>query len=182
MSEQSVARQYAGALFTVAQRNHTVDAVARDLDAFAALAADNPSLREIFATPLIHPKKKRAVVDDLLAAAGPLSEEVRRTLTLLADRDRLALIGHVARAFSERVMESNRTVHAKVVTSMPLPDERQHALADALGRATGRTVTITSTVDPAIVGGLVAEVGSVVFDGSVAGQLKRMRQRVAADI
>jgi F-type H+-transporting ATPase subunit delta len=183
MSQQSVARQYAGALFTVAQRNKKVDVVARELGAFAALVEGSRELREVFASPLVHPKKKRAVVDAILAAVGqPVSEEISRTVILLAERDRLALVADVSRAFADKVMESDRTVQATVVTADALPDERRQALADALGRATGRRVNVTSRVDPSIVGGLVAEVGSVVFDGSVAGQLNRMRQRVAADL
>jgi F-type H+-transporting ATPase subunit delta len=182
MSEYTVARQYAGALFTVAQRNRTVEIVRRDLDSFAQLVAEHGELREIFATPIVPPRKKKALVEALLNEVGPVSDEFRRTATLLAERDRLALVGDVARAFGDRVMDAERAVEARVVTAIALPEDRQEQLAEALGRATGRRVNVTNRIDPAILGGLVAEVGSTVFDGSVAGQLARMRQRVAADI
>lgn len=181
MSEQTVARQYAGALFTVAHRNGTVDAVRRDLEEFASIVGQNSDLRDIFAAPIITPRKKRALVDGLLQASGAVTDEFRRTLTLLADRDRLSILTALARAFTERVMEAERSVDARVTSAIPIPADRQAALAQALGEATGRRVNVTNHVDPGIVGGMVAEVGGMVFDGSVSGQLTRMRQRIAAD-
>jgi F-type H+-transporting ATPase subunit delta len=182
LSEQSVARQYASALFSVARRNHRVNEVRGDLRAFADLVMGHQGLRDLFDTVMVPPRKKRAVVDALLAASGDPSGEVGRMLTLMADRGRLALVEQVASAFEDRVMEHDRAVEADVVTAMPLADEGQQALADALGRATGRRVTISGRIDPAIIGGLVARVGSLVFDGSVTGQLNRMRQRVTAGV
>lgn len=181
MSEQSVARQYAGALFTVAHRNGTVEAVRQDLEGFDTVLAGHAELRDVFASPVVPPRRKRALVDALLQASAPATDEFRRMLTLLADRDRLVVLSSLTRAFVDRVMEADRSVDARVTTAMPIPADRQEGLAQALGQATGRRVTVTNHVDPAIVGGMVAEVGGTVFDGSVAGQLNRMRQRVAAD-
>jgi F-type H+-transporting ATPase subunit delta len=180
LSDLSVARQYANALFTVAERAGSQAAANESLRRFAELVAEHPELQAIFETPIVTPRKKRALVEALVAASGDVSVEVRRLFTLLADRDRLMLLPVIARAYADRVMEADRSVAADVVTAMPLPDDRRRAIEDALGRATGKSVSVTSRVDPDILGGLVARVGSLVFDGSVAGQLARMRQRVSA--
>ena len=181
MSEQTVARQYARALFDVAVREHQVDAVGRDLASVAALVAGHPDLKAIFDTPLVTPRKKHALVEALVAAGGPIRPEVSRLLVMLADRDRLRIVAGLAAAYAARVMEAGQAVAADVVTAVPLSTEGQARLADALGKVTGRTVTVNARVDPAIVGGVVARVGSLVFDGSVVRQIERLRERLLAD-
>jgi F-type H+-transporting ATPase subunit delta len=181
VSERAVTRQYAHALYDVAAREHQVDAVGRDLAAVAALVDAHPDLKAVFDTPLVAPRKKRALVDALLAAGGPVRPEVARLLAMLADRDRLRIVVDVSAAYAAKVMEAGQTVSADVVTAVPLSAEGQAQLADALGKVTGRTVTVTARVDPAIVGGVVARVGSMVFDGSVVRQIERLRERLLAD-
>jgi F-type H+-transporting ATPase subunit delta len=181
VSERTVARQYAHALYDVAAREHQVDAVGRDLSSVAALVEGHPELKAVFDTPLVTPRKKHALVDALVAAGGAIRPEVSRLLTMLADRDRLRILGDLEAAYAARVMEAGQAVSADVVTAVPLSAEGQARLADALGKVTGRTVTVTARVDPAIVGGVVARVGSLVFDGSVIRQIERLRERLLAD-
>lgn len=180
LSDQSVARQYANALFTVASRHERVAAVRHSLRAFSELVTGHAELRTVFETPIVTPRRKRLVIDALVAAGGDSAVEVQRLLTMLADRGRLTLIDGICRAFEDRVMEADRAVEADVTTAVELTPEDQNRLAAALGRATNRSVTVRGRVDPALIGGLVAQVGGLVFDGSIAGQLDRMRQRVTA--
>jgi F-type H+-transporting ATPase subunit delta len=78
-------------------------------------------------------------------------------------------------------MDASRVASADVVTAVPLPAGDEAALAAALGKVTGRQVTIQSRVDPSIVGGLVARVGSLVIDGSVVRQMTRLRERLLGE-
>jgi F-type H+-transporting ATPase subunit delta len=169
-----VVRQYTNALYDVAAKEQRVDVVGRDIAAVAALIDSHPELKFVFQTPVVTQKKKRALVEALMASSGEVAVEVHRLLLILADRDRLMLIRDVATAYAERVMEAGRTTPADVVTAVPLQDAQRDALAVALGRATGRQVTITARVDPSIL-------GSVVFDGSVVRQLERLREQVRND-
>jgi F-type H+-transporting ATPase subunit delta len=182
MTLQAAARRYAAALFDVASANGTLDRAERDLQSVLDLLAAHPTLQQVFETPTIPAAKKRAVLQAVLTHAGDLGGEVRRTLELLADRDRLALISLVAVAFRARLDVVRRHVAAEVVTAVPMADDRRAALEAALGQITGGTVSIAGRVDPAIIGGLVAKVGSVVYDGSVTRQLERMRERLLADV
>jgi len=181
VSDRTVTRKYAHALFDVAQREQQVEAVGRDLASVAALVEGSAELKAIFDTPLVTPRKKRALVEALVAAGGPIRPEVARLLLMLADRDRLRSVGDLAAAYAARVMDVGQAVTADVVTAVPLSEQGQSQLAVALGKVTGRTVTVNARVDPAIVGGVVARVGSLVFDGSVVRQLERLRERLLAD-
>jgi F-type H+-transporting ATPase subunit delta len=178
MTPQAIARRYAHALFDVATRAGKVDRIGADLSAFQTLVAGNADLAKVFASPGIPTKNKRAIVDELIAKSGEVSGEVARLLAMLADRDRLAILDHVAAEYTAEAMRAARRVSAEVVSAVPLDAARASALADALGLATGLQVTLTQRVDPTMVGGVVAKVGSLVFDGSVTRQLARMRDRL----
>lgn len=181
MTSHGAARQYADALFDVAQRNGTVERVQRDLGDFAALVASNDDLRRVLTTPTLPMSEKGAIVRALVAAAGDVSKEVARLLDLLADRDRLGLSGDIVRAFGERVLAANHVVEAEVTTAVPLDEAARTKIHGALSRAVGLQVTMTERVDPSIVGGVVARVGSLVFDGSVTRQLERLRETMLAE-
>jgi F-type H+-transporting ATPase subunit delta len=181
MTPRGVARRYAAALFDVAAKAEVLDAVERDLTDFVDALSSHDELRRVFDAPAIAPQKKRAVVDALIAASAPVQPEVARLLRLLADRGRLMLLADIGEAFGERLMERRRVVSAEVVAASPLGDARKAALAEALGRVTGRTVLVAERVDPSIIGGVIARVGSVVFDGSVTRQIERMREQLRRD-
>ena len=121
---------------------------------------------------------KRAVVQQLIDRTTP-SPPVARLLLLLADRDRLAILPDLLAVYRERLLEHQRVVSAEVTTAAPLAEARAAELAERLSRATGRTVKMTTRVDPSIIGGIVTRIGSTVYDGSVAAQLQAIRQRLA---
>lgn len=178
MSLHTVARRYGGALFDVARKNGTLDRAERELGAFRTLLDEHAELRRIFETPAVAPLKKRAILDQVLERAGDIDHEVRQLLRMLADRDRLALLPEIETAFQGRLRQERHVLQAEVVTAVPLPEAQRASLASALRRAAGSDLTITERVDPGIIGGVIARVGSLVFDGSVTRQLERMKQRL----
>jgi F-type H+-transporting ATPase subunit delta len=113
-----------------------------------------------------------------LLAKSPVRPVLAKLLLLLADRDRLILLGEVAAAFRQRMMEHQNVVRAEVTTAVPLGPERVAAMQQGLAQATGRQVLLEARVDPAIIGGAVARIGSTVYDGSVTTQLERLRQQL----
>jgi F-type H+-transporting ATPase subunit delta len=178
MSLRGVARRYAGALFDVARKNQTLDRVEAQLELFAQLLDAHADLRRIFDTPAVAPQKKRAILDAVLEKAGDNDSEVRQLLRMLADRDRLMLLPEVRAAFEARLRQERRVLQAELVTAVPLPEGQRESLVAALRKAAGSDLALTERVDPAIIGGVVARVGSLVFDGSVTRQLERMKQRL----
>jgi F-type H+-transporting ATPase subunit delta len=177
MTPQGLARRYAGALFDVARKGGTLEAAGRDLSAMRDLVAGHDQLRKVFESTAVPAPKKRAVLEAILAS-GPVTADVRRLLLLLAERDRLMLLSQIADVFLERAMAARRVMSADVVTAVPLGDARRAEVAQALSRASGCEVTVRDRVDPSIIGGIIARVGSVVYDGSITRQLEKMRQRL----
>ena len=91
------------------------------------------------------------------------------------------LLNDIAEMFADRVLQARRIVAAEVVTAVPLGDDQRMTLRTALGRVTGADLRVTERVDPSLIGGVVARVGSMVFDGSVTRQLERLKQQLMAE-
>jgi F-type H+-transporting ATPase subunit delta len=137
-------------------------------------------LSRTFANPAIPAQRKRAVVEQLIARAGAQTPVVSKLLLMLAERDRLGLLPEIASAYESRLMEHAQVVRAKLTTAIELPSERIGALQQGLARATGRQVQLETRVDPSIIGGAVARIGSTVYDGSVTTQLQKVKERLTA--
>jgi F-type H+-transporting ATPase subunit delta len=176
MTNRASAARYARALFDVA-RQEQVDlaVVQRDLSGFARLVAGNGELQRALTNPAIPVGRKRALLDALLARSGGLAPMVTKLLQLLAEHDRLNLLPDLDAAFEQRLMDYRQVVRAELRTATPLPDDRIAALREGLQRATGRDVQLETRVDPSIIGGAVARIGSTVYDGSVTRQLQKLK-------
>jgi F-type H+-transporting ATPase subunit delta len=179
MSSRASASRYARALFDVADRASR-DAIDEELTGVSRLFAEQADLQAVFASPSVPPAVKRSIVQTVVQR-GSVSEPVARLLTLLAERDRLGLLADIAEVFHERMLEQQNVLQAEVTTAAPLGAQEQQALQARLSAATSKQVTITSRVDPAIIGGIVTRIGSTVYDGSLANQLARIRERLTAN-
>jgi F-type H+-transporting ATPase subunit delta len=181
VTSRAVASRYARALFEVALGERIdLGQVERELSAFATLVTGDAQLARVLTNPAIPTPRKRALVDTLISRVGPLLPHVAKLLLLLAERDRLALLPDIVRAYRNRLNEHNHVVQAEVVTASPLPADRVAVLAERLGRATGRTVQLESRVDPAIIGGAVTRIGSTIYDGSVTTQLRKIGEALTS--
>jgi F-type H+-transporting ATPase subunit delta len=101
-----------------------------------------------------------------------------KLLVLLAERDRLALLPDLLEAYRERLLDHLKIVRAEVTTAAPLLPERRLAIERQLTEAAGLRVTLTAGVDGSLIGGLVARIGSTVYDGSLVTQLAKMKRRL----
>jgi F-type H+-transporting ATPase subunit delta len=182
MTSRVAAIRYARALFDVAlAERQDLDQIGRELTETVALVSGNQELTRALTHAAIPAARKRAIVEALLSHSS-VNALLARTLLLLADRDRLALLHDFAEAFRSRLMDHQQVVRAEVTTAMELPADRVSALQQGLVAATGRKVQLEVRVDPSIVGGAVTKIGSTVYDGSVTTQLERLkRQLVEAD-
>jgi F-type H+-transporting ATPase subunit delta len=177
MSTRASAARYARALLDAIDKDGTPERVEEALTAFDALLSRTPDLQKAFANPAVPVTAKRGIVEKLvqqLNITGPAA----KLLVLLAERNRMAILGELAAAYRERLMEYRRILRAEVTSATPLAPERVAQLEQRLAAATGRRVTMTARVDPALIGGVITRVGSVVYDSSIATQLARMRERL----
>ena len=177
MSSRASATRYARALLDVVVKEGNPEQVEQELTGFADLVAGTPLLQQIFVSPAVSTNAKRTIVEQILARTQ-VSPPVAKLLALLAERERLSLVGEVAEVYTERLMEHQHVVRAEVTTAEPLPAERVAQLEERLARATGRRVVMTTRVDPSLIGGIVTRVGGVIYDGSIAAQLARMGERL----
>ena len=178
MTNRTAATRYARALLDVATKEQAdLSRIESDLSGFVALMDAHQGLGKVLLNPAVPAARKRGAVAELVARIDvtPLASKL---LVLLAERDRLLLLPDLLNAYRERLMDRQNVVRAEVTTASPLPAEREQHITQSLARVTGRTVKLSTRVDPAIIGGLVARVGGTVYDASVTNQLKRLKQRL----
>ena len=177
MTTRTSATRYARALLDVLLKESTAEQGVQDLASVTALLQQFPELQRAFTNPAIPAARKRGLVAELLPRLS-LSAPVGKLLLMLAERDRLVLLPDLVAVFQERVEELQQIVRAEVTTAEPLATERLAALQQRLAGATGRTVKVTTKVDPSLIGGMKAQIGSTVYDGSIATQLEAFRQNL----
>jgi F-type H+-transporting ATPase subunit delta len=178
MTNRTAAARYARALFDVSVQDRDLRQVEADLAACADLIDGHDTLSRVLLNPAIPTPRKRAVVDALVGQIGDIAPPVARLLRLLAERDRVGLLPQVLRFYRARVLDHQGVIEAQVTTAQPLTPERAAAIRDSLAQVTGRTVTMGTDIDPDILGGVVARLGTTVYDGSVAGHLERIRHNL----
>ena len=178
MPSRASAARYARALFDVALKESDPVQIERDLSSFAQLLSQNAELHNALTNPAIPALGKHQIVD-ALAKRLTMTSPAHKLLLLLADRDRLAVMPDLLDVYRERLMEHQQVVRAEVTTAAPLSADRVTQLQKKLADITGRKVDMTTTVDPAIIGGVVTRIGSTVYDGSIATQLAKLKEKLA---
>jgi F-type H+-transporting ATPase subunit delta len=170
------AARYAKAAFGVAERDNRLDVWAEALGRAVALF-DNRAAERFLTSPVVPPPRKEQALRELLPDAP---QDVRNFLGILARRGRLELVPEIDRAF-RRLLNQHRGVQvAQVTTAIPLDQAQRDLIAARLTARTGKTVTLETHVDPNVLGGVVAQIGDDVIDGSVRGRLDRLRRALAS--
>jgi F-type H+-transporting ATPase subunit delta len=175
LSVQTVARRYASALADVVIERREEREVQSEIRSWASMIADNPQLKEVFANPTVAYDDKRSVLEELLARTR-VRETTGSFLRVLLRNQRLAQLPEIAERFGQILDERGGVVAAEITTARPISEELKKALHDSLASATGRTVRLTFATDEAIIGGLVARIGSTIFDGSIESNLERLAE------
>lgn len=171
------AARYAKALHAAARQAGTAEAVGQELDGAARLVTAERPLRDAFSRPWIKPAERRGLATAVAERAGA-SGLVRDFLGLVAERGRMALLSDIASVYRELVDEDQGRARARVRSVVPLTEDERRRLLARLSTAIGKDVVLEAEVDPALLGGFVAEIGSLTLDGSLDGQLARMRDRL----
>lgn len=177
-TSRGLASRYGRALLDVALRSADPDRVLRDLDELTALVDAEPRVAKWLSHPGVLAARKRALLERLFQVVGEPDPLTRRLVTMLAERGRLGLLGEIARVYRARLMEHRRIVQATVTTAVPLAPTLADRLRHRLSEVTGRQVDLIVQVDADLLGGVVARIGSLVYDGSVRRQLERIKERL----
>jgi F-type H+-transporting ATPase subunit delta len=173
----SVARRYARALFSIGLEDGRFEQYGDELEAILAALEQSRDAAAFLRNPG-YTQTQRHVAADAVAGALKLSPTVVNFLGLLVDRQRVGDLGQIARAYRTMVDEKVGRVRAMVTSASPLTERETKNLRDAIAQMTGRTIVLDARTDPALIGGVVTQVGSRQFDGSLRTQLEQMREQL----
>jgi F-type H+-transporting ATPase subunit delta len=175
--QEATARRYAKALFGVAREAGRLDAVGDELARVLEVLAAERRLEEILSRPWIKGATKKSLTMGVAEQLG-CSPLVRDFVGLVAQRGRTDHLTEIARAYRSLLDAERGKLRAQVRSVVALSEAERGQLAARLARIAGREVLIEARVDSGLLGGFVAQIGSLVVDGSLDGQLARMRERL----
>ncbi|HVV83250.1 MAG TPA: ATP synthase F1 subunit delta [Kofleriaceae bacterium] len=177
----SLARRYAKALMDLAVASThpgAVDKVGADLRALAAAYKTQPELAQVLANSSFPRAQRKAILDAVLLRIGA-HELVKTTLALLLDKERLAIVPDVSREIDAMIEARAGKVAAEVTSATELTPVQVAQITAQLEKLSGKKVVVTRKVDPSLLGGVVARVGDVVYDGSARTQLRTLRDQLS---
>jgi F-type H+-transporting ATPase subunit delta len=169
----TLARRYARALSELAGSTADAEKLADQLGLFTEAMAQSPELQKLIANPSFSSEREKAVL--AVAEHLGLSELARRAIRYLIAHDRLPVVSEIVPALRRLLEVKTGKVRAELRTVGPLSADRVQRIRAALERITGRLVVVEQKTDPELIGGVVATIGSVVYDGSLRSQLASFR-------
>jgi len=171
-----IAKRYAKALVELSEEKKIVDKVRADLDSFMGAIESQPLVQKLFVSPAFTVDDKKAVIQEL-SVRLKLQKETQRFIEYLAESGRIRYVREVHRAFEELLAERQNRASVKLTTAVPVAPADLAGIKKQLEKITGRDVEIDAQVDPAVIGGATARIGSVIYDGTIKNQLDKMRER-----
>jgi F-type H+-transporting ATPase subunit delta len=180
MTDRKLATRYARALLAALATGADQDLADQFLSALAQSLAANPELRGFLLDPANSAAAKKNVLNSLAASHGA-PERLKTFLGMIVDNGRLASLPAIAERYHAESESGRGMVTATLTSAAPLSPEHKARAAQVLGKVTGKKVNLTVDVDPALLGGVVAQVGSMVYDGSLKTQLARLRSKMGEE-
>jgi F-type H+-transporting ATPase subunit delta len=177
MSIETIARRYASALADVVLKNGDTEIVKSELTAWNQMMTSNGELLEAFRNPAIAHHNKEKVLESLLEKAKP-SKTTANFLRILLRNGRLTELGYINERFDAVLAERRGEVTAEVVSARPLGESERSEIKTNLEKLTGKRVKLNFETNENIIGGVVASVGSTIYDGSVKTQLENLKQQM----
>ncbi|NOK16931.1 ATP synthase F1 subunit delta [Corallococcus carmarthensis] len=179
MVNVSIARRYARAILDVAAEGNRTDAVAEQLNAFADVVGQSPELSDVLLNPAYSRAQRSSVVEAVLKALPVTAEPaLANALRLLVDRNRLGYLPDIARLYRDMADARAGRVRGQVTSAAPLSPDAVTRLQQSLQQLTQRNVVLETRVDPALLGGVSAQVGGTLYDGTLRTQLEEMRRQL----
>jgi F-type H+-transporting ATPase subunit delta len=179
VTSNRAARSYAKALHDLARAAGRAEDVARELASVVDVVRSDAALTQLFSRPGVSAAAKRGTADEIAQRLG-VSKLVRDFVGLVAGHGRAGMLPAIGEAYQTLVDADANRARARVRTAVALNEQEKATLASRLGVALGgKQVILEEVVDKDLLGGFIAEVGSLVMDGSLDGQLARLKERLA---
>jgi F-type H+-transporting ATPase subunit delta len=172
-----IAKRYAKALAQLAEEKKIVDKTKDDLAAFVGAVDALPALQKLLASPVFTPENKKAVIRELSAKMG-LQSTTQRFVEHLAETGRIRYVKDVHEAFLEILAERLNRASVRLTSAATINPVDLAEMKKKLEALTGKQVDIDAKVDSSLIGGAKAQIGSVVYDGTIKNQLSKMRNQL----
>lgn len=179
MAGRAAARRYAKALYQLARGEGQVPQVSGELTALQSSLAESAELQSVLLQPL-HPASQRRAVLAAVADGMNASPLLRSFYSFLIDQRRLVDLDAIIEEYERLAAEEAGVTQAEIVSARPLSDAQRERLTRALSNRTGQQLELEVRVDPELLGGVVAKVGDLVFDGSLRTQLQQLKSGLAS--
>jgi len=175
--DETIARRYATAIFTLAQERDAVERVRRDLHAILEATTADDGVRRFFLSPVIDRKEKARVFTE--AFADRVDEVALHSVLLLIRKRRERYLRDIARLYGEMEVEASGREPLEIVTARELPPAEVDALVERLSKLYNKRFVVKQSVDPALIGGLRLTMGDQHIDASVAGRLNELARSLS---
>ncbi len=172
-----LAKRYAKALFSVAAETDAFDDYSKAMNDFAETFKGSPEVRDGLSNP-VYPMEVRVKVMDYMVKTMNFTGVIKNFLNLVVQKNRATVLPDIAEAFQTLVDEKRNICQGTVVSAMEMGTELKDKVQATLEKITGKTVILSSRVDPSIIGGIVAKVGDLVLDGSLSSQLLGLKESI----
>lgn len=173
---EELAQVYARSLFDAAKQTDKLSELREQLGQFADALEDNRELQVFFFSPYFSTQEKQDALHRLLVDPD---EQLINFLELLIENHRMPVIFRIRRTFEHLWDQENRQLPVEITSAIELDDATTGSVAQRIGESTGRRVTLTTRVDPSIIGGIVVRVGNSILDASIRNRLEQLRRHVA---
>jgi len=174
----AVASRYARALVDVVL-DKKIDGAVEQVNSIVGAIRENDELRRVWEAPDIPADQKRRLLDAIGSRIG-LSRTVRNFFAILIDHQRIAMVEQIARQFEVELDAALGFAEAQVTSARPLSDEEKRQVESRVAAITGKKVRARYGADPELLGGVMVQVGSTIYDGTVRGQLQKLREQLAS--
>jgi F-type H+-transporting ATPase subunit delta len=173
----SLARRYARALMEIGADQKNADKLGADIRAFAHAMKASPELVLVLSNPAF-PRADRKKIVDALAARFAVQPMSRNFLFVLLDKERLDQIPSISREIDRMLQDQAGQISADVTSAAPLTATQLKKITAALEKLSGKKVEIIKHEDPSLLGGVVAKLGDIIYDGSVKNQLRQLIEQM----
>jgi F-type H+-transporting ATPase subunit delta len=173
---QEIAEVYARSLFDVAKEHDVLDEVHDELGQFADELAQNRDLQVFLFSPYFSSEEKKDGIGKIVDEAD---EHFVRFLELLAERHRMPVLMRIRRAFEELYAEERKLLPVTITSAVELDEGMVSKIGERIEEQTGKTIELTVSVDPDVLGGLSMQVGNLIMDATIRARLERLRKEVA---
>ena len=176
----AVASRYARAMVDVVLDDKIDPTIAiQQVNDMATAVAESDQLRKVWESPAVPAEQKRALLDAIVARAGTI-RPIRNFFAILIDHGRIPMVAQIARQFETELNTQLGFVEADVTSSRQLSDVEKRDLEAQVASITGKKVRAKYDTNPELLGGALVRVGSTIYDGSVRGQLQRLKEQLAS--